>query len=376
MFKKLLYIFISAIVIIVVLYYTASLGFKPFLLKQLSQALKRRVEAKSVSLSFPLNLQFKNLRIFNKGEKDMLLTAEGLDIGVNPFSLFSQRLLLNHIVLISPNLKIEKNTEGILNIEDLLNPEVVPVPGPKKKKAAVLLRAEIKKGEIELQDKTVSPLPFTAKIAALNLKVAKVYFPPASAKSNFSLSFNLVNLAGQIRGSARAQGWINIIKKDMLADLEIKNIDIAYFKPYYKSGFSTIENGLLNFASSPDSKNNNLTAPCRLEISNLSFAAGSEASSELLGVSVADLVDYLKDSRGKISMGFTLRGKMDKPQELISQTSNVVIKATLQKLVNSQLQRLLEFGEKTSEGVGTTTGKTKEKLEDIRKVLEGIFKSE
>lgn len=376
MVKKIIFIFVILIITLTLAYFAASLALKPVLLKQLNKAVNRRVEVKVVSLSFPLNLKFEEVRIFNKGGSgnDLLLSAEDVRIGVNPFSLFGPRVLLSHIILTKPELKIEKNSEGDLNVDDFLAP--AQEPKAKKAKTLLILKAEIKKGQIQFLDKTVLPQPLTSKIDHLNLRLAKVSFPPTTAKTNFRLSFDLINLANQIKGTFHTQGWINMVKKDMLADLEIKNFDLIYFKPYYKSGFSYLESGVLDFSSDLDSKDNNLMAICRLEARYLSFGEPSQAASKLLDVSVRDLVEYLKDSQGKIVMNFTLRGKMDKPQELISQAADVVIKSTLQKLVYSQLERFLEFGHKAANGAGTATDKTKEKLEDIRKVLEGIFKTE
>jgi uncharacterized protein involved in outer membrane biogenesis len=372
MFRKFIYLFLALLILLSVIYLVASLTLKPFLLKELSRGLNnRRVEARAVSVSFPLNFEFKDLRLFNKEEERMLLTVEDLKIGLNPFSFFTQTTLLNYILLSKPDLKLEKSSSGELNISDLLTPS--QKPKAKSKRQLLILRIEIKKGEIELLDHTAVSQPFTTKIDNLNLRIAKVYFPPTSAKTNFNLSFDLVNLAGQIRGSAETQGWVNIIKKDMSADLEIKNFDLTYFKPYYKSGFSSIQSGVLSFDSNLNSKDNDLAARCKLEVNSLTFAQENESSSDVFGVSVTNLIDYLKDSQGKISMTFTLHGKMDKPQELISRMSGVVIKSSLQKLVYSQMEKLFQ---KTTEQANGVTSKTQEKLEDIRKVLKGIFKPE
>lgn len=373
MIKKLFYILLILTIIASVIYFAASLALKPFLLKELSKGLNgRRVEAKAVSVSFPLSLNFKNLRVFNKKEdKGLLLTAENLNIGINPFSLFNRRILLDQVVLIKPDIKTEKDSSADLNIADLLAPS--KEAKPRDRKTVLIFRIEIKNGRLEFLDNTVLPRAFNGKIDNINLKIAKVHFPLTSAKTNFSLSFNLVSLANQIKGRAKTEGWINIVKKDMLADLEIENVDIVYFKPYYKKGFSYIENGILSFSSSLDSKDNDITAVCRLEASSLSFAKEVEETSNILGISLGDMIEYLKDSRGKINFSFSLRGKMDKPDELISKGANVVIKSSLQKMVYSQLQKLLQ---KTGEGTVNAPGKAQEKLEDIRKILEGVFKPE
>ncbi len=373
--KKIFYIFLALILIVWVIYFILSLSLKPFLLSQLSQALKTKVEAKSVSLSFPLNLEFGGLHIFNQDKDAELLRAENLEIGLNPFSFLSRRILLNHFILINPVFKLEKNTDGSLNISDFLKPAPGQKPAGKKNKSLLALRIEIKNGQVEFLDKTV-PGGFTTKIDNLNLKIAKVYLPITSAKSNFNISFDLINPAGQVKGQSAAHGWINVIKKDMLAKMEIRNFDLTYFMPYYKSGFSSVEKGVLNFHSEVSAENNDLTATCKLEVNYLSFVAGSQAASTLFGLSVADLAEYLKDSQGKITMNFTLRGKMDKPQELLSQAGGVVINQTLKKLIKSQMERMLEFGEKTTSNAGSTKDKTQEKLQDIKKVLEGIFKQE
>lgn len=377
MIKRLFYISVVLIILMAVIYFIASVALKPFLLKQLSQGLGRKVETKSASISFPLNLELKDLRIFNKNAEGELLTAKNLKAGVNPFSFFTKKILLNHFILINPRIKLEKNVDGSLNISDLVSPKPTQPSAAKSNKSLLVLKIEVKNGQVDFVDKTIQPLALTTKIDNLNLKITKASFPLASTAANFNTSFDLINLAGQMKGSFVSQGWVNIAQKDISADLKIKDFDVTYFKPYYKGGFSSIDNGILSFNSDISSKNNDLTAVCKLEINYLSFIQGSQAASTLFGVSVTDLVEHLKDTDGKITMNFTLRGKMDEPQKLLTQATNVVIKSTLQKLVSSQLQRLIEFGEKTTEGAGTVTGKTQEKLEDIKKVLEGIiFKPE
>lgn len=371
--KKFFYIFLALILIVWVIYFVLSLSLKPFLLSQLNQALKTRVEAKSVSLSFPFNLEFGRLIIFDKGNQNKILSAEKAKIGLNPFSFLSQRILLNHFILINPVIMLEKSTDGSLNISDLFNQAPAPSPRAKGAKTLLLLRAEIKNGEIEFLDKTIYPSALT-RIKNLNLKIAKVSFPPVSAAANFRISFDLVNLANEVKGRWQTRGWVNVIKKDMSAEAQIKNLDITYFMPYYKSGFSSVEKGILNFTGDIDSKSNNLTAACRLEVNELSFVKGNQPATDLFGVSVSDLARYLKNSDGKIIMNFTLRGTMDKPQEMLSQATGIVVNYLLQKAVKSQMERLLELGEKTGQEAGKAKDSAGQKIDDIKKVFEGIFK--
>jgi len=113
---------------------------------------------------------------------------------------------------------------------------------------------------------------------------------------------------------------MDLIKQDMHASLEIKDIDGIYLYPYYRQWVdlknSIIEKAKLNFTSNIQGVNNNITAQCHLELNDLVFkhADDNEQSFQRKEKMTNTVLGLFKSPQNTIVLDFTHKTKMDNPQ--------------------------------------------------------------
>jgi hypothetical protein len=106
----------------------------------------------------------------------------------------------------------------------------------------------------------------------------------------------------------------------MQATFKIQDIDGVYLYPYYSNWMDTekmrIEKANLNFNSNIHALNNNVTAECHLELTDIvRKPRPAEEVAERAEKMVSAALDIFKSlDQGKIVLDFTIRTKMDRPE--------------------------------------------------------------
>ena len=106
----------------------------------------------------------------------------------------------------------------------------------------------------------------------------------------------------------------------MLASLKIENIDAIAFYPYYSTWVdlekARIEKAKLNFSSKIRGKDNDISAQCHLELTDIvrKVRPPEEAQQKAERLTDAVLDMFKAMNQGKVVLDFTLHTKMDHPQ--------------------------------------------------------------
>ena len=106
----------------------------------------------------------------------------------------------------------------------------------------------------------------------------------------------------------------------MGATLNVRDIDAVYLYPYYSLwvdlGKARIERAKLNFSSEINGLNNEVTADCRLELSDMvrkPLEIG-ELEAKASKITNAVLDRFKEQDNGSVKLNFVIRTKMDSPQ--------------------------------------------------------------
>ncbi len=110
------------------------------------------------------------------------------------------------------------------------------------------------------------------------------------------------------------------MKRKSPLPLKVEGIDGVYLYPYYSAWVdldkARIEKATLNFSSGLSSLNNDLTAKCHLELTDIVRrprpADEPSEKAERIANTVIDIFRAL--NQGKIVLDFTIRTKMDRPR--------------------------------------------------------------
>lgn len=148
--------------------------------------------------------------------------------------------------------------------------------------------------------------------------------------ANFPLAPNLINfnLSGKIpwgrqdaaEGKISCEGWVNLAKKDIAAQLRVHDIDGLHFKPFFNGWIDfdkmNIGTARLNLDSDITGLDNNVTMDCHAELVEVKFNSRAEGEEVNKEEKVANVIFGLfkQTDQGRISLDFKVRTTLDSPE--------------------------------------------------------------
>jgi hypothetical protein len=229
-------------------------------------------------------------------------------------------------------------------------------------------------GVLVYSDLAVSPETGGIKITVtdLDVTVTNTYQFPKEIVTKFALSADIPWKDSPEKGSVKLDGWMNYDRKDMRAMLEMKDIDALYLYPYYSGWFSldkaNIQKAKLAFISNVTGLNNDVTAACHLELTELSFkqreADAEQSRSERIAQKVLQFFQAMNN--GKVNLDFSIRTKMDSPEFGLNS-----IKNAFYNMLNQARREQGSAAAKVMEVPGQVVGGTVKGVSDVSSALIG-----
>lgn len=285
---------------------------KSFIARQLERLTHKKVSIGYFDIILPLNLDIRNINI------EGLARIDSLYISPSILGFLTGNIALNNVRIVGPELTYQRVQAGAIEAPKTASQS----PAVKKKQPLRLIfkNLDIKNGRINFIDYTVGGEGIKVVIKNIDLRLTNLYVFPRSVITNFELKGKIPWQEDKEEGKIEAEGWINLFKKDMQATLKIEDIDGIYLYPYYSNWVdlekTRIEKAKLNFSSNIHGLNNNITADCHLELTDIVRRPLSPEESEEKAAKIAEAVlDVFRAlNQGKIVLDFIIRTKMDRPE--------------------------------------------------------------
>ncbi|MCX5703081.1 MAG: DUF748 domain-containing protein [Candidatus Omnitrophica bacterium] len=300
---------------------------KALIIKGIEDFTHKKVSIAFFDFSPPFNLQMRDLNI------EGLAKVESVSVSPSIPYLLTGNIALNNVTLVRPRVTYQRDPALVTESAATTPAPATTIPGvtanavaatvrPAKKQPLRLIfkRFNIKGGRIGFIDRTVGSEGIKLAVKDINLNLTNLYLFPFSAITNFDLQGKIPWQEGQEEGKVTIEGWINLHKKDIQATLKIEGIDGIYLYPYYSQwvdlGKARIERANLNFTSNIQGLNNNVTAECHLELTDIVRKQRAPDEPQEKAEKIADAVlDIFRAlNQGKIVLDFTMRTKMDRPE--------------------------------------------------------------
>jgi len=352
---KLRFKIIFIIVVILALFFlAASIGigvFAPKIIEsQIEQNLKVKASLSKVTLSAPFTVNLERLEIGD------LASIKKISLSPNLIALLFGKIVIHGLNIVDPVINIIQSSDGKLNL---------PVLEQKGKPPAVYLTSlNVKNGKIIFTDRKVTSDGLKFIVNKLNIKVAKVSMPITSLATNFNISAELINAKGNAFGNIVFGGWLDYLERDMDAELEIKNLDIANFAPYYGNFISNkpISSAMMNLNSTFKSSHNALEIITDLNLSKIVYEKTETEEPQPVFDLVNKTLDIFTDADGSLRLQFKIDTQMDKPSLTKEKIMNIILKAAMKNLASQSPQQLVD---KVADVI--------DKYKDIGKELKSIF---
>jgi hypothetical protein len=330
-FKIIIWIALFLAVIFLLLNIAIALFGKAIVAGQIEKNLKLKAKLESMSISFPLSVNIRNLDIQGLAKIDSLSARPSI------LGFLAGKVVLNELTVVRPKISVEMDSNGKLNL---------PAFSAKGKQPPILLAGlKVKEGSLIFIDKKVDPAGYKIMVNNINADIAKATFPPTSLFTRFNLSAFLVDNQNAPKGKAAASGWIDFGPKNMEGRVELKDIDVTYLAPYYQtfSPAKKLASGKLNFTSDLKAENNDLIGKCHLEVVDLVYeketpAEGQPAAPDL----AASVLNMLSGNTGKIAFDFTLKTKLDNPKINLKDLQGMFAQSAIQNIVNQPPENIIK----------------------------------
>lgn len=389
--RKILLIGLSVITILfTALHIFINLKGKFILQEKLGRLLRREVVIRRLNTSLPINISINGFEV--KG----LFKADKVILKGVFFDIFKNRFYLSLVKIKNPIITVEKKAleQPKRQNEVLVPKEINPVlsnknAGDKNETNPVkLLKLNaslpglnirqfiVGKGSFNYIDRNIDNKGLLIKIHNLDLRIENLNLNIAGAQiTSFQLKADIPWQDNRERGKVNMSGWVNLLKKDMQADVKVEDIDGLYLYPYYSQWVNLektrIQKVKLNFSSNIYGLNNNITAKCHLELTDIEFKERApeeqQQKEEKIAHAVLDIFKAM--DQGKIVVDFTVHTKMDKPLfsfiPLAGAVENKLVKSG--KLDRPAMQEVVILPIKILEGIVKSTA-------DLSKAaIEGTF---
>jgi len=287
---------------------------KAIITRQLESLLHQNVSIGYVGIVFPFNLEMRNLAVPQLAEIDYVSISPSIP------GLLSGNIVLNDLTLVNPRLVYEKRTQNNTGREDVSAKSVKSVKSKKNHYLRLIIKClNIKNGRLDFVDRTLAGEGIKITVKNINFHLTDLYIYPRSAIANFALTGRIPWVQGQAEGRIEAKGWVNLFKKDMQAKVKVDNIDGIYLYPYYSQWVdlekTPIQSAKLNFSSNIKGRDNNITAECHLELTDIVFKPRPQeeiTKAEKIAGTVLGIFKAL--NQGKIAVNFTIKTRMTSPE--------------------------------------------------------------
>jgi len=330
--KLFIQVLVVSSIILVLLFVSATYFFvhidgKNIFTKHLENMTKRKVTVGSFKVIPPLRIEIRNLDI------EGMLKAEFISVIPSVLAFLNGNIGFNDITIVRPEFTYEKLLSQASTVKDNALSEssepaktnnVIKEISRKNKIALrfIFKQVRIDDAKINFFDQTVGPEGIKLIAKNVYIKLSDFFLMPRKAVANFEINGSIPWKLGQDEetGTFNFEGWIDLYKKDMLAKLDIKGIDGLYLYPYYSQWVdlanSSIQEAKLNFTSNINGLNNDVTADCHLELTDIKFKPPVEGQETDSGQRYAKAVlNFFKAGEdGKIVLDFKVPTKMDNPK--------------------------------------------------------------
>jgi len=295
---------------------------------QLSRILGRPVSVASVRMTGLWSIRIDDVRI------DGIGTAASVSVSPSILGLVTGKIIIYSIEVVKPEIsytnpapqqpaaEVDASPVPAEPQPVQAQPVTVPVTVQPKFPSLIFHHLRIVDGVFVYVDQGVSPETDGISITAtnLNVTVTNAYQFPREIVTKFVLSADVPWKDSPEKGTVKLDGWMNYDRKDMRAILDVKDIDALYLYPYYSGWFSldkaNIQKAKLTFTSNVTGLNNDVTAACHLELTELSFKDrepdAEQSRSERLAQKVLQFFQAMNN--GKVQLNFTIKTKMDSPE--------------------------------------------------------------
>jgi hypothetical protein len=270
------------------------------------------------------HLSMKRIQYEGLHTEKKYLWIEEIKIYPAILSLFIGPLRVRDVTIREPSLYFYRTKEGSF-VGPWAMPEKKEKREPsgdqeKKEREEVFLRIDrlrVQNGSVDFEDWKQGEPPARLKLSDLDLEMKEIQYP-------FHATRSPVEMKGRLEGKTKkggeihTKGWINLKTTDMETSLNVREIEVKLFEPYYRKRVSAeIDSGYMAMDAKIALKEKFIDAPGKLELSHLYI---KEGQGTVFWIPAKTLISLLKEKGDRIQVSFHMKGNLEDPKFNIQET--------------------------------------------------------
>jgi hypothetical protein len=233
-------------------------------------------------------------------------------------------LRVRDVTIREPSLSFYRTKEGVF-----VGPWAVPEEKGKKEpsgdqeqeeKEPVFLRIDrlgMQNGSVDFEDWKQGEPPARLKLSDIDLEIKEIQYPLQSTRSPVEMKGKLEGKTKQ-GGEIHIKGWINPKTTDMETSLNVREVEVKLFEPYYRKRVSAeIDSGYMAMDAKITLKEKFIDAPGKLELVHLHI---KEGEGTVFWIPAKALIPPLKEKGDRIQVSFHMKGSLEDPRFNLQET--------------------------------------------------------
>ena len=359
---KLKRLLLAALVVIVVFAGAGALGLH-FAVKALKakveQALGPESEVGEITLGWSA-IEVSRVRIHapKNWPAEDTLRARRIIIVPDLRGLLSAQVRINSITVEDGYISILRPKEGYLR----LLPSLLEKPAENEDKAkspappVTIGSVELKTAVLEFYDASVRKPPHKLRLEQLNASVENLRLPDLDGQTQLKLEGVIKGVKHD--GKLAIQGWVKLANKDSEVTTKLRGVDLVALQPYLiKASETGVKRGTLDLDLKSTVHNNSMRAPGTLTLSQLELVSAGDKFGTFMGMPRQAVVAALKNSKGQITIRFTLEGNLKDPQFSLNESFAKRLGTSMAESLGVDIEGLARGAGSAAQGVGGAIGR-------------------
>jgi len=339
----------------------------PLLLRhQVEAALGPRGEVGKIDVGFgSVVLHEVRIRAERNGKQgwptDDELRAQRVEVRPQLRDLLSARVRIERITVDGAYLSLLRTRDGALRLLPALlekspDQEGAQDASPQTSVPVHVSHIELRDAALEFYDASVRRAPHRLTLHALNAEIGPVDLPALDTASTLKVEGVVKGVRQD--GRLTLQGEVVPATRDARLELSLRGVDLVAFQPYLIRAAETgVKRGTMDLDIRPVVVDQHLKAPGTLTLKGLELASGGS----FMGLPRAAVVGLMKDRDERISVDFTLEGRIDDPSFSLNEGFATRVTGAIAESVGVSLGGLVRgvgsAGSSVVKGVGDAVGK-------------------
>ncbi|TCS37408.1 uncharacterized protein DUF748 [Paucimonas lemoignei] len=200
-------------------------------------------------------------------------------------------------------------------------------------------KIELRGSQVEFYDASIKQPAHRIRLDALHVTAEQLNVPSLSGRTE-------VRIDGIVKGIKRdgkltIVGWLEMTNKNSKLDTRLSGVDLLTLQPYLiKAAETGVKRGTLDLQLQSTVTANRLHAPGKITLIDLELSEKGGGFGTFMGLPRQAVVAGLKDRNNRITVQFTLEGRLDDPRFSLNESFAKTIGAATAGLLGISIEGL------------------------------------